>query len=155
MSALFFFVFEKEDGRKEIVTPPLSRGDILPGVTRRSIVELANKWEDFDMVERNVGIEEVANAVKAAVGGSWVEFYYPPQEGGSGQPIGSNAYTLNTGSGITQTLPNAVNQLTPGDFFVHGPIDLLNNYDSISLVDGNGDIRQVVEWQSPHIQNVS
>ncbi len=60
-----FFVFEKEDGRKEIVTPPLSRGDILPGVTRRSIVELANKWEDFDMVERNVGIEEVANAVKA------------------------------------------------------------------------------------------
>ncbi len=39
-----FFVVQKEgsDKKKEIVTPPLSRGDILPGVTRRSIVELAN-----------------------------------------------------------------------------------------------------------------
>ena len=38
-----FFVLSKGDDNttKEIVTPPLSRGDILPGVTRRSIVELA------------------------------------------------------------------------------------------------------------------
>ncbi len=36
-----FFVWENEDGKKEIVTPPLDRGDILPGVTRRSVVELA------------------------------------------------------------------------------------------------------------------
>ena len=36
-----FFVWENEDGRKEIVTPPLNRGDILPGVTRRSVLELA------------------------------------------------------------------------------------------------------------------
>jgi branched-chain amino acid aminotransferase len=36
-----FFVWLNEDGRKEIVTPPLCRGDILPGVTRRSIVDLA------------------------------------------------------------------------------------------------------------------
>jgi branched-chain amino acid aminotransferase len=63
-----FFVFEnKEDGQKEIVTPPLSRGDILPGVTRRSIIELANGngWEDYDMVERNLTMKEVASAVKA------------------------------------------------------------------------------------------
>ena len=39
--------------------------DILPGVTRRIIVELANEWEDYDAVERNVTIEKVANAVKA------------------------------------------------------------------------------------------
>ena len=61
-----FFVFEnKEKGKKEIVTPPLSRGDILPGVTRRSIIELANGWEDYDVVERNLTMEEVASAVKA------------------------------------------------------------------------------------------
>ena len=29
-----FFFIEKEDGTKELVTPPLSRGDILPGVSR-------------------------------------------------------------------------------------------------------------------------
>ena len=59
-----FFVFDK-DGRKEIVTPPLTRGDILPGVTRRSIVELAKGWEDCDMVERNVTMKEVESAIKA------------------------------------------------------------------------------------------
>ena len=37
-----FFVIKSQDGKgNEIITPPLSRGDILPGVTRRSIVELA------------------------------------------------------------------------------------------------------------------
>ena len=36
-----FFVWVNDDGAKEIVTPPLGRGDILPGVTRRSILELA------------------------------------------------------------------------------------------------------------------
>lgn len=37
-----FFVLVNESGKKEIITPPLARGDILPGVTRRSILELAN-----------------------------------------------------------------------------------------------------------------
>ncbi len=36
-----FFVWVNSNGKKEIVTPPLDRGDILPGVTRRSILELA------------------------------------------------------------------------------------------------------------------
>ena len=30
----------------ELVTAPLDRGDILPGVTRRSILELARGWGD-------------------------------------------------------------------------------------------------------------
>jgi branched-chain amino acid aminotransferase len=60
-----FLVFDKGDGRKEIVTPPLIRGDILPGVTRSSIVELTSAWKGYDMVERNVAIEEVQSAVKA------------------------------------------------------------------------------------------
>ena len=61
-----FFVFDKNDGsgRKEIVTPPLSRGDILPGVTRRSILELAKGWDGYEMNERNVTIQEVESAVK-------------------------------------------------------------------------------------------
>lgn len=63
-----FFVFADRSGstsgrRKEIVTPPLERGDILPGVTRQSIVELAQAWEGYDMVERNVTMAEIQQAV--------------------------------------------------------------------------------------------
>lgn len=60
-----FLVFDIGDGKKEIVTPPLSRGDILPGVTRNSISQLARTWEGYEMVERNVSMDEVASAIKA------------------------------------------------------------------------------------------
>ena len=38
---LLFFLENKETGRKELVTAPLDRGDILPGVTRRSLLEVS------------------------------------------------------------------------------------------------------------------
>ena len=48
----FNFLLENEKtGHVELITPPLERGDILPGVTRRSILELARKWGEFDVVE--------------------------------------------------------------------------------------------------------
>jgi branched-chain amino acid aminotransferase len=37
----FFIVWETEDNRREILTPPLGDGTILPGITRQSVVELA------------------------------------------------------------------------------------------------------------------
>tara|TARA_B110000971_G_C19681869_1_gene351470 strand:+ start:99 stop:323 length:225 start_codon:yes stop_codon:yes gene_type:complete len=49
---LFFFWVNKETGRKELVTAPLTRGDILPGVTRRSLLQLASDWGEFDVSER-------------------------------------------------------------------------------------------------------
>lgn len=55
-----FFFLEKEGGEgRELVTPPLERGDILPGVTRRSILELSRKWGEFDVVERSITMPEV------------------------------------------------------------------------------------------------
>ena len=39
-----FFLWEKADGGQELVTAPLSRGDILPGVTRDSVLELCRGW---------------------------------------------------------------------------------------------------------------
>ncbi len=59
-----FFVMKKDDGSIEIVTPPLDRGDILPGVTRRSIVEMTKQWEGYEMNERNITMEEVVKAVE-------------------------------------------------------------------------------------------
>ena len=63
-----FFVLKKADGGKELVTAPLTRGDILPGVTRRSILELARNWEKKDpslsVSERWLTMREIAAAGK-------------------------------------------------------------------------------------------
>ena len=59
---IFLLMEDKETGGKELVTPPLTRGDILPGVTRDSIIELAKTWEDVEVSERFPTMQEVAEA---------------------------------------------------------------------------------------------
>eukprot|EP00560_Eucampia_antarctica_P006374 CAMPEP_0197826466 /NCGR_PEP_ID=MMETSP1437-20131217/3425_1 /TAXON_ID=49252 ORGANISM="Eucampia antarctica, Strain CCMP1452" /NCGR_SAMPLE_ID=MMETSP1437 /ASSEMBLY_ACC=CAM_ASM_001096 /LENGTH=333 /DNA_ID=CAMNT_0043426925 /DNA_START=225 /DNA_END=1223 /DNA_ORIENTATION=- len=61
---VFFFLKNAETGKNELVTPPLSRGDILPGVTRRSILDLAKTWEDCDISERDISMIEVRDAAR-------------------------------------------------------------------------------------------
>ena len=62
-----FFLLEKSDngGGKELVTPPLTRGDILPGVTRRSILELTQLWGEFDVVEQFPTMPEIRDAAQS------------------------------------------------------------------------------------------
>lgn len=43
---------------KQLSTPPLN-GLILPGVTRRSIIELASQWEDIVVKEEVITMERV------------------------------------------------------------------------------------------------
>jgi len=58
-----FFCFQTEDGKTELVTPPLDRGDILPGVTRDSILHLARGWGDDVVVsERFPTMTEIQKA---------------------------------------------------------------------------------------------
>jgi branched-chain amino acid aminotransferase len=60
-----FFVFQQNGGnKKELVTPPLTRGDILPGVTRDSILTLARTlWQDDLIVsERFPTMPEIQQA---------------------------------------------------------------------------------------------
>ena len=62
-----FFVFRTADGQTELVTPPLDRGDILPGVTRDSILHLARGWAQDDhgnlvVSERFPTMTEIARA---------------------------------------------------------------------------------------------
>mmetsp|Transcript_2861 Transcript_2861/g.4076 ORF Transcript_2861/g.4076 Transcript_2861/m.4076 type:complete len:434 (+) Transcript_2861:244-1545(+) len=61
---VFFYLQNKDTGRNELVTPPLSRGDILPGVTRASIVELTRSWGEFDVTERTPTMPEICEAAK-------------------------------------------------------------------------------------------
>ncbi|KAH9146161.1 hypothetical protein AeRB84_009972 [Aphanomyces euteiches] len=53
-----------ENGEKELVTAPLSRGDILPGVTRQSILELARGWGEFKVAESTITLPSIAKAQK-------------------------------------------------------------------------------------------
>jgi branched-chain amino acid aminotransferase len=59
---LFFYLINKKTQRLELVTPPLTRGDILPGVTRASILELARSWGEFDVSERFPTMQEIKEA---------------------------------------------------------------------------------------------
>lgn len=63
-----FFVLKKVVNGKEVrelVTAPLTRGDILPGVTRASILEVARSWaaaENLEISERFITMKEVKDA---------------------------------------------------------------------------------------------
>lgn len=44
---------------KELITPPLTSGLILPGITRNSILALSKKWNQFKVSERKICMDEV------------------------------------------------------------------------------------------------
>jgi len=66
VGAMNFFVYliNKKTNRPELVTASLERGDILPGVTRDSILNLARSWGDFDVSERHITMGEIKEASK-------------------------------------------------------------------------------------------
>lgn len=60
-----FFVFlQNERGERELVTPPLDDGTILPGVTRDSILAITRGWKEFKVSERPIAMKELLTALK-------------------------------------------------------------------------------------------
>jgi len=59
---IFIYMINKS-GERELVTPPLN-GLILPGVTRQSLIELGREWNEFQVVERPINMEELLEAHK-------------------------------------------------------------------------------------------
>lgn len=60
-----FIVLKTPNGKVELVTPPLSDGTILPGVTRDSILKLASQVKEIDIVsERRITMSELISAHK-------------------------------------------------------------------------------------------
>jgi branched-chain amino acid aminotransferase len=49
-------------GERELITPPLD-GTILPGVTRKSILELAHEWNEFKVTEAPFTMTQVVEAL--------------------------------------------------------------------------------------------
>nr|XP_023672487.1 branched-chain-amino-acid aminotransferase, cytosolic isoform X1 [Paramormyrops kingsleyae] len=58
-----FIYWTNEDGEEELATPPLD-GLILPGITRQSILELSQKWEEFKVSERCITMADLLRALK-------------------------------------------------------------------------------------------
>ncbi|XP_012880533.1 PREDICTED: branched-chain-amino-acid aminotransferase, cytosolic isoform X2 [Dipodomys ordii] len=58
-----FLYWINEDGEEELATPPLD-GIILPGVTRKSILELTRDWGEFKVSERYLTMAELENALE-------------------------------------------------------------------------------------------
>ncbi|XP_074650210.1 branched-chain-amino-acid aminotransferase, cytosolic-like isoform X2 [Tubulanus polymorphus] len=59
-----FMYWVNENGENELITPPLSTGVILPGVTRKSLIELAQNWGEFKVSERSFNMGDVVKALK-------------------------------------------------------------------------------------------
>ena len=59
-----FIHWINEQGEKELITPPLTRGDILPGITRDSILHLTREWNEFEVTEDNINMKQLQKACK-------------------------------------------------------------------------------------------
>ena len=61
-----FFLWKNKNGEKELITPALDSagGVILPGVTRKSILELAREWNEFKVTEAEIMIDGVIEALQ-------------------------------------------------------------------------------------------
>uniref|UniRef100_A0A8C6TB38 Branched-chain-amino-acid aminotransferase n=1 Tax=Neogobius melanostomus TaxID=47308 RepID=A0A8C6TB38_9GOBI len=60
-----FIYWTKPNGEKELLTPPLEDGLILPGVTRQSLLDLARSWGEFTVTERTLGMKEMLSALES------------------------------------------------------------------------------------------
>ncbi|XP_063073841.1 branched-chain-amino-acid aminotransferase, cytosolic [Engraulis encrasicolus] len=58
-----FLYWTNENGEDELATPPLD-GVILPGITRQSILELAQAWGEFKVCERYLTMSDLRRALK-------------------------------------------------------------------------------------------
>jgi branched-chain amino acid aminotransferase len=59
----FFVFWHNKKGEKELITCPLD-GTILPGITRKSILELTRHWDEFKVTEERFKIQDLIEAIK-------------------------------------------------------------------------------------------
>jgi len=58
-----FVYWVNENGEEELITPPLDTGLILPGVTRKSLLELAREWGEFKVSESTITMNMFVKAL--------------------------------------------------------------------------------------------
>lgn len=58
-----FMYWINDEGEEELITPALN-GLILPGITRKSLLQLARGWDEFPVVEKSFTIQQLAKGVR-------------------------------------------------------------------------------------------
>jgi len=58
-----FCLWKNKKGEKELITAPLD-GQILPGVTRKSILDLAREWKEFKVTEEEWTMDSLVQALQ-------------------------------------------------------------------------------------------
>ncbi|KAH9518806.1 branched-chain-amino-acid aminotransferase, partial [Bulinus truncatus] len=58
-----FVYWINESGEEELITPPLETGLILPGVTRKSLLELSRQWNEFKVSEKTITMKTFIKAL--------------------------------------------------------------------------------------------
>lgn len=61
---VFIALENKATQKTHLITPPLKDGLILPGITRKSIIELASQWSDVVVEERYMTIAELGHLLE-------------------------------------------------------------------------------------------
>lgn len=59
----FFCFWKNEQGEDELITPPLD-GTILPGITRKSMIQLFKELGEFKVTVKPFKIQDMIKAVK-------------------------------------------------------------------------------------------
>lgn len=59
----FAMYWVNEQGENELITPPLDSGLILPGVTRKSVLQLAQEWNEFKVSEKKITMSQLIKGV--------------------------------------------------------------------------------------------
>ncbi|XP_012946406.1 branched-chain-amino-acid aminotransferase, cytosolic [Aplysia californica] len=59
-----FVYWINEQGEEELITPPLESGLILPGITRKSLLELAREWSEFKVTEQKLTMSRFVKAIR-------------------------------------------------------------------------------------------
>merc|ERR1711974_211169 len=59
-----FIYWINDHGEEELITPPLESGLILPGITRKSLLELARSWSQFKVSEQKITMPQFVRALK-------------------------------------------------------------------------------------------
>uniref|UniRef100_A0A915P744 Branched-chain-amino-acid aminotransferase n=1 Tax=Meloidogyne floridensis TaxID=298350 RepID=A0A915P744_9BILA len=58
-----FLYWINEEGEKELITPPLDDGLILPGIVRESVLTLVREWDEFKVSESYPTIPQMKKAI--------------------------------------------------------------------------------------------
>lgn len=58
--------FKTKEGKTQLITAPLD-GTILPGIVRKSVLELAREWNDFEVVEDYYSIAQLGEAIEEGI----------------------------------------------------------------------------------------